>query len=152
MLHKAGCPPDVIAHARAVAECAREIAMQCNEKHQNHADIELVIIGTLPHDIGRARSNGIDHTVAGAEIAQALGLDARIARIIKRHIRAGIPKDEAERLGLPRADYLPFAEMNHANVGRTQKTRRGRQDRAAPLIGDEGVVVEGYHPPESQIL
>jgi len=107
LLHKAGCPPDVIAHARAVAKYAREIAVRCNKKHRNPVDIELVIAGALLHDIGRARSNGIDHAVAGAEIAQALGLDMRIVRIIKRHIWAGIPKDEAERLGLPREDYLP---------------------------------------------
>jgi uncharacterized protein len=109
LLHKAGCPPDVIAHARAVAEYAREIAVRYNERHRNHAgaDIELVITGALLHDIGRARSNGIDHAVAGAEIAQAFGLDARIVRIIRRHIGAGIPKDEAERLGLPSEDYLP---------------------------------------------
>ena len=107
LLHKACCPPDVIAHARAVAECAREIAERYNERHQNHADLELVIAGALLHDIGRARSNGIDHAVVGAEIAQAFGLDTRIVRIIKRHIGAGIPKEEAERLGLPREDYLP---------------------------------------------
>ena len=107
LLHRAGCPPDVIAHAQAVAECAREIAVRYNERHRNHADIELVIAGALLHDIGRAHSYGIDHAVAGAEIAQAFGLDTRIVRIIKRHIGAGIPKDEAERLGLPREDYLP---------------------------------------------
>jgi uncharacterized protein len=107
LLHRAGCPPDVIAHARAVAECAREIAERYNDRHRNHADIELVIAGALLHDIGRARSNGIDHAVVGAEIAQAFCPDTRIVRIIKRHIGAGIPKDEAERLGLPSEDYLP---------------------------------------------
>jgi len=107
ILHKAGCPPDIIAHTRAVAKYAREIAERYNEKHRNHADVELVIAGALLHDIGRARSNGIDHAVAGAEIARSLGLDERIVQIIKRHIGAGIPKDEAERLGLPREDYLP---------------------------------------------
>jgi len=65
------------------------------------------MVGALLHDIRRARSNGIDHAVVGAEIAQAFGLDTRIVRIIKRHIGAGIPKDEAERLGLPGEDYLP---------------------------------------------
>jgi uncharacterized protein len=107
LLHKAGCPPDVIAHAQAVAEYAREIAERYNERHRNHADIELVIAGALLHDIGRARSNGIDHAVVGAEIAQALGLDTQIVRIIERHIGAGIPEDEATRLGLPKEDYLP---------------------------------------------
>ncbi|KAF5414541.1 MAG: Ribonuclease Y [Candidatus Methanogaster sp.] len=112
LLHKAGCPPDVIAHAHAVAKYALEIAERYNARHRNHADIELVITGALLHDIGRARSNGVDHAVAGAEIAQAFGLDERIVRIIKRHIGAGIPKEEAERLGLPREDYLSFTAMN----------------------------------------
>ena len=107
LLHKAGCPPDVIAHAQAVAEYAREIAEQYNKRHRNPADIELVIAGALLHDIGRARSNGIDHAVVGAEIAQAFGVDTMTVRIIKRHIGAGIPEDEAERLGLPKEDYLP---------------------------------------------
>lgn len=88
LLHKAGCPPDVIAHARAVAEYAREIAEQYNERHRNHtgADIELVIAGALLHNIGRARSNGIDQAVAGAEIAQAFCPDTRIVRIIRVEI------------------------------------------------------------------
>jgi len=107
LLHKAGCTPDVIAHARAVAKYAQEIAERYNTKHRNPADIELVIAGALLHDIGRAHSNGIDHAVVGAEIAQAFGLDTRIVQIIKRHIGAGIPKVEAERLGLPREDYMP---------------------------------------------
>ncbi len=88
LLHKAGCPPDVIAHARAVAEYAREIAEQYNERHRNHtgADIELVIAGALFHDTGRARSNGIDHAVAGAAIAHAFCPDTRIVRIIRVEI------------------------------------------------------------------
>jgi len=112
LLHKANCPPDVIAHARAVAEYAREIAVRYNKKHRNPADIELVITCALLHDIGHARSNGIDYAVAGAEIAQAFGLDELIVRIIKRHIGAGIPKDEAERLGFQQENYLSFTAMN----------------------------------------
>ena len=61
--------PDIIAHAHAVAEYAREIAERYNEMHRNHADVELVIVGALLQYIGRACSNGIDHAVAGAEIA-----------------------------------------------------------------------------------
>jgi uncharacterized protein len=121
LLHRAGCPPDVIAHARAVAECAREIAERYNERHRNPADIELVIAGALLHDIGRARSNGIDHAIAGAEIAQAFCPDTRIVRIIKQHIGAGIPKVEAERLGLPREDYLSFTAMNCATSDTLEK-------------------------------
>ncbi|MEA3323780.1 MAG: HDIG domain-containing protein [Euryarchaeota archaeon] len=114
LLHKAGCPPDVIAHAWAVAKYALEIVERYNERHRNPADIELVITGALLHDIGHARSNGIDRAVVGAEIAQAFGLDELIVRIIKRNIGAGIPKDDAERLGLQRENYLSFTAMNCA--------------------------------------
>jgi len=41
------------------------------------------------------------------KIAQALCMYARIVWSIRRHIGAGIPKDGAERLGLPQEDYLP---------------------------------------------
>ncbi|MEA1945248.1 MAG: TIGR00295 family protein [Euryarchaeota archaeon] len=107
LLHKAGCSSDVIEHSRTVAECASEIAMRYKRRHHSPVDIELVTIGALLHDIGRARSNGIDHAVIGADIIRSLGLDDRIVRIIERHIGAGIPKDEAKRLGLPEKDYLP---------------------------------------------
>lgn len=107
LLHEAGCAPDIIKHCQAVAECARKIAERYNSRHDNHADIGLVTTGALLHDIGRAKSNGIDHAVTGAEIARSFGLDVRIIKIIERHIGAGILKDEAARLGLPENDYLP---------------------------------------------
>ena len=122
LLKKAGCSPAVIEHSLAVAEYAREIAMRYNERHSNHvnranttdptnpadqADLELVTMGALLHDIGRARSNGINHAVIGAEIARSFGLDATIVRIIERHIGSGIPPDEAVQIGLPAGDYMP---------------------------------------------
>ncbi len=128
LLKKVGCSSEVIEHSLAVAEYAREIAMRYNARHSNHADrdnptdpanpadptghadqadIELVTAGALLHDIGRARSNGINHAVIGAEIARSFGLDAAIVRIIERHIGSGIPPDEAVRLGLPAGDYMP---------------------------------------------
>ena len=59
--HITNGPPDVIVYSHAVAECAREIAERYNERHRNPTDIDLMIAGALLHDIGRARSNGIDH-------------------------------------------------------------------------------------------
>ena len=83
LLHKADCPPDVIAHARVVAEYVREIAERTTRGTGTHANIEPVIAGALLRDIGRARSTGIDHAVVGAEIVQAFCLDTRIVRIIR---------------------------------------------------------------------
>lgn len=122
LLKKAGCSPAVIEHSLVVAEYAREIAMRYNERHSNHvnranatdpadpadqADLELVTMGALLHDIGRAQSNGINHAVIGAEIARSFRLDATIVRIIERHIGSGILPDEAVQIGLPAGDYMP---------------------------------------------
>lgn len=107
LLREAGCSQDIIEHCQIVAEYAREIAERYNSRHDRPADIELVTIGALLHDIGRARSHRVKHVVIGAEIARSLGLDERIVRIIERHIGAGIPKQEAAQLGFPEKDYMP---------------------------------------------
>lgn len=104
ILAQAGCSRGVIAHCAAVARLAAEIAAAVTVP----VDPGLVRLGGLLHDIGRSRTRGIDHAVAGAEIGLALGLDERIIRIIERHIGAGITAAEAERLGLPKRDYLPL--------------------------------------------
>jgi len=101
LLRKAGCSPRVIDHCVAVAELAGELAKR------HGADHNLVTTAALLHDIGRSKTHGIDHAVVGAEIARNFGLEERVARIIERHIGAGIPADEAQKLGLPKKDYIP---------------------------------------------
>ncbi len=71
-------------------------------------DRELVQQGGLFHDIGRSRTHGIEHALAGVEIAKRLGFSTGLINIIERHIGAGITAQEAERLGLPKKDYLPL--------------------------------------------
>ncbi len=71
-------------------------------------DRELVGQGGLFHDIGRSKTHGIDHALAGVEIAKELGFPPSLISIIERHIGAGITAAEAERLGLPKKDYLPL--------------------------------------------
>ncbi|RZN41573.1 MAG: HDIG domain-containing protein, partial [Methanosarcinales archaeon] len=82
-LREAGCSQDIIKHCQTVAEYACEIAEQYNMKHGNHnnpapANLELVTIGALLHDIGRAKSQKIKHVVIGAKIARSLKLDEQI--------------------------------------------------------------------------
>jgi len=102
ILEEAGCSEDVISHCRAVAELAVEIANLVLE-----ADVDLVRAGALLHDIGRARSHGIDHGIIGREMAEELELPHQVALIIERHIGAGLTKTEAEELGLPPRGYMP---------------------------------------------
>ncbi|HEX16804.1 MAG TPA: tRNA (cytidine(56)-2'-O)-methyltransferase [Thermoplasmatales archaeon] len=101
MLRDAGCSEDVIEHCKRVRDIAVKIATRAK------ADKRIVEVGALLHDIGRSRTHGIDHGIKGAEIARMLNLPDVIVRIIENHLGAGIPKDEAKRLGLPPKDYIP---------------------------------------------
>ena len=104
-LIKAGCSPGVIAHCKAVSRTAVTLAGQVK---LIGIDRELVRLGGLYHDIGRARSHDIHHALEGVKIGRELGFPERLLSIIERHIGAGITAAEAGRLGLPRKDYLPI--------------------------------------------
>ena len=101
LLKKTGCSEEVIRHCEAVKNVAVKIAKRTN------ADINLVKAGALLHDIGRSRTHNISHAVEGAKIAKKLGLSDSIINIIERHVGAGLPADEAKKLGLPAKDYMP---------------------------------------------
>lgn len=106
LLEKVGCDRKVIEHCKAVKYFATRIAERL-VKNGVEVDVDLVNVGALLHDIGRARSQRIDHGVEGARMALDIGLDEPIIRIIERHIGAGIQEEEAERLGLPAKSYIP---------------------------------------------
>jgi len=105
VLIDAGCSPGVVAHCRAVSRTAVALAEKVNTVS---VDRELVRLGGLFHDIGRSRSHDIHHALAGVQIGRELGFPAPLLSIIERHIGAGITAAEAERLGLPKKDYLPI--------------------------------------------
>ncbi len=101
LLRRSGCNESVINHCLAVEELALKIAELA------HANIKLVSVGALLHDIGRGRTHGVDHAVEGAKIAKELGLPEAVVLIIERHIGAGIALEDAKRIGLPPKDYVP---------------------------------------------
>jgi uncharacterized protein len=104
ILASAGCSAEVIAHCLKVSETAVEIAGRMKVA----VDFGLVRRGGLFHDIGRARTHDISHAIAGGEIGRKLGFSNTLVDIIERHIGAGITAAEAERLGLPKKNYLPM--------------------------------------------
>jgi len=104
ILVMAGCSADVVAHCIKVSNVALSVA----DRVAVPVDRELVRQGGLFHDIGRSRTHGIGHAVAGVEIAKSLGFSDELLHIIERHIGAGITAGEAVRLGLPAQDYLPL--------------------------------------------
>ena len=104
ILRTAGCSPDVVAHCVRVSKTALAIA----DCVKFPVDSGLIGMGGLYHDIGRSRSHGIDHALAGVEIGKRLGFSDGLINIIERHIGAGISAMEVEWLGLPKKDYLPL--------------------------------------------
>ncbi|HTP03633.1 MAG TPA: HDIG domain-containing protein [Nitrospirota bacterium] len=104
ILIQAGCSANVVAHSIVVSQLALSFA----ERATVSLDRELVQLGGLFHDIGRSRTHGIEHALAGVEIAKKLGFSDRLVHIIERHIGAGISEEEAVKLGLPKKDYGPL--------------------------------------------
>ena len=102
ILKHLNCPTHLINHSKAV--CRKALKLSSNFD----VNIELVETGALLHDIGRSKTNGIDHAVVGAKILKDMGFPDSVANIALRHIGAGIPKEEAVQLGLPPKDYIPL--------------------------------------------
>jgi len=136
ILKDAEADQKLIDHVEAVAKLAMEIGdliMGTN--------MELVEAGGLLHDIGRVKSQGVDHAVLGGEIAEELGLPETIVKIIKNHIGAGITEEDAEELGLPPGSYIPQAVeekiVAHADNLIDSTERRSVEDYLMEFINDE---------------
>lgn len=106
LLLQSGCLRNVIKHCEAVAKIALEIAKACKEEGLN-VDLELVEIGALLHDIGRAKTHTVHHAIIGAEMAESWGLPKPVISIIKRHVGGGITAKEARKLGWAKDIYVP---------------------------------------------
>lgn len=105
-LRQSGCRENVVRHVEAVSGLAVEIARVCKQRGHS-VDLQLIEIGGLLHDIGRAKNHTVHHAIVGAEIARSLGLPEPIISIIKRHVGGGITSREAKKLGWPRDVYIP---------------------------------------------
>jgi len=145
VLIRAGCAPGVVAHCVAVSRTAAALAGRVRAVR---IDTELVQIGGLMHDIGRARTGGIGHALAGVEIGRQIGLPKAVLDIIERHIGAGITAAEAARLGLPERDFLPLTPeeklvsyADNLTKGREPMTFGDAMERFRLILGDghEGI-------------
>ncbi len=101
LLRNSGVSEDDINHCIKVAEKALEIAERIGMK----LDMELVGRGALFHDLGKAKTHGMEHGKIGAELGRQLGLPAALTDIMEKHIRGGLTPAEAAELGLPVKDY-----------------------------------------------
>ncbi|MBI5213130.1 MAG: HDIG domain-containing protein, partial [Nitrospirae bacterium] len=101
ILRKTGVSENDIKHCVKVAEKALEIAKRTNAK----LDMELVGRGALFHDLGKAKTHGMEHGKIGADLGKKIGLPEAVTDIMEKHIRGGLTEEEAMELRLPVKDY-----------------------------------------------
>ena len=104
-VRRAGCSEQVVEHLLAVERTALSIAKKVQARGHK-IDLKRVRLGSLLHDIGRAKTHGIAHGVEGGKILKEMGLDDFVA-FAERHIGAGLPAAEAKELGLPARALIP---------------------------------------------
>lgn len=101
LLKEEGCPQWVIEHSIVVCKKAKEISKNFD------VDQDIIEEAALLHDIGRSRTNDINHAIIGADIVLKRGFSKEVANIIEKHIGSGISEKEAIELGLPQKNYIP---------------------------------------------
>ena len=102
LLKELNCPEWVIGHSIGVSNKALEIASNFDD-----IDTKLIKTGALLHDVGRSKTNSIEHAIIGANILRDLDFSEEICLIVERHIGTGISKEESKKLGLPIKSYIP---------------------------------------------
>ncbi len=100
-LKGAGCPDEAVQHSLEVARKSLEIASRLKIP----VNRQLLARGAIFHDLGKARTYGMEHGEFGAKMAEEMGLEEEIRQIILKHIRGGLTEAEAKELGLPVRDY-----------------------------------------------
>ena len=106
-LHKKyGTNERVVKHCETVTRVA-EILVQALEERGTMVDKHAVVSAAMLHDLGRSRTQTVHHGFVGAQIVKEEGIDEAVSGIIRRHVGAGISKEEAVVLGFPDGDYIP---------------------------------------------
>ena len=160
---KYGSAPIIVEHCRAVERVARIIAGELARRGAA-VDEKVVQAGALLHDIGRTRIQTVRHGFEGAEILRREGVDDGVVEVVKRHVGAGITREEARKLGLPEGDYEPrtleqkvvcFADkMIDSNKARPfaeevkRFARKGHDVRKLEALKEDLKVVLGRDPEE----
>jgi uncharacterized protein (TIGR00295 family) len=103
---KYGSNERIVRHCEAVARVAL-VLTEALKRSGKQVDERSVMIAALLHDIGRTRIQTVHHGYFGAEIAEKEGLGGAVSGMIRRHVGAGISKEEAAKLGFPDGDYIP---------------------------------------------
>jgi uncharacterized protein len=130
------CPNKVFKHCLVVADLALEMGSKLKNRGFD-VDLQLVEIGALLHDIGRAKTHSVHHAIVGSDIAKKSGLPSSVISIIRRHVGGGIIKKEAEELGWPRdEDYVPVT-LEEKLVSYADKLVQGSKRVSISVVVEE---------------
>ena len=102
LLIEAGCKRRVIIHCCTVEAVAKEMSSRIAG-----VDRDLVLAGSLLHDIGRSVDHSIMHAYIGSQIVKGHGLSPALVDIVRKHTGAGLDDEDVAEMGLPQADYMP---------------------------------------------
>jgi len=107
LLHeKYGSDERIVEHCKTVAAVSTVLVEACARKGVV-VDRSAVLAAALLHDIGRTRTQSVHHGHVGAELLRNEGVDEIVLEIVKRHVGAGISREESQALGFPEGDYVP---------------------------------------------
>jgi uncharacterized protein len=95
----------ILKHCKATQEKAIHIARKVSKTL--NVNVNLVSVGALLHDIGRARVHDITHGFVGGQILQSEGFPMQVVRVVERHVLGGFTSAEAKYIGLPTRSFLP---------------------------------------------
>lgn len=151
ILKDSGCSSNVIGHSLAVSRKAMNMASNFNKITGSSLNTEYIQVGAMLHDIGRSKTHSIKHAVVGAELLKGLGFPEEVIRITLKHIGAGIPSDEAEKLGLPAGDYMPHT-IEEKIVAHADNLTNGEDDVNLDFVIEKWVGIFGRdHPAISRL-
>ncbi len=126
---KYGSNDHIVRHCQACARLAAILAERAVARG-NRLDEKAVMAGALLHDIGRSRTQLVGHGYVGAEMLEKEGVDSVVLEIVRRHVGAGISKEEALTLNFPEGDFVP-ATLEQKIVCFSDKMLDG--DKARPF-------------------
>jgi uncharacterized protein len=95
----------ILAHCEATRQKARKIADFVASRIP--LNMQLLEIGALVHDIGRAQVQDVTHGYVGGQILRKKKYPNCIVLIVERHVLGGFTPVEAETVGLPKREFIP---------------------------------------------
>jgi len=126
---KYGSSDRTVGHCQACARISKTLSERAIQRG-HPVNEEAAVAGALLHDIGRTKTQKVDHGYVGADILAKEGVDPVVVEVVRRHVGAGISPEEAVALGFPPGDYIPRT-LEQKIVGFADKLLDG--DRARPF-------------------